>query len=190
MGLSKRERIIFIVTLICVGILIVNEFVINTVYGELVSLGKERDELRLEVEEAENLIARRASLERRWDELLANGMWNRGAAESKVFDSLREWSSKANMTLGNVRPEQSTAEKGMSVLRFTLSGEGRLASVARLLYEIESSPVPVKISSMSLGSTKDDGSKITMSMYLSILFVDKESPSYDFLSEANDDYDF
>ena len=81
---------IFIVTLICVGILLVNQFVINTVYGELVSMGQEREELRTQVEEAKNLINRQEALEARWDELLANGMRDETSAESMVFTSLRE----------------------------------------------------------------------------------------------------
>ena len=77
----------------------------------------------------------------------------------------------------------------MAELRFTLAGKGSLTSVARLIYEIETSPVPVKISSIYLGSAEDNGSSITLQMYLSILYVDKQSQQYDFLSEANDEFD-
>lgn len=189
MGLSKRERIIFIVTLICVGILIVNEFVINRVYGDLVRLGEDRATLETEVEDARNLVGRRQTLENAWEALLDNGMRDADTAGAVVRASLRDWADSSGLSLDSQQPEHSSADQGLKELRYTLAGQGTLDAVAHFLYLIETSPVPVKINSLSLGSREDDGSLIRLQMYLSILYVDEESQQYDFLSEANDDYD-
>lgn len=190
MALSKRERIISIVTLACVGVLVVNKLVIDTVYGELKRLGEERQDLQVQVEDAENLLARQDALEARWNDLLANGMRDADTAGAVLRTSLRDWANSAGLSLDSQRPEHSSADQGMRELRYTLAAQGTLDAVAHFLYAIETSPVPVKISSMSLGSPEDDGSLIKLQMYLSILYVDPTSEqSQPLFSEANDEYD-
>lgn len=187
MVLSKRERIILIVTLACVGILVVNQFVVNTVWDELKRLGTERDDLRQELDDATLLLQRYDAQQGKWAELLANGMRNRATAESKVMAGRREWSEAARLTSGNFRPEDITADKGMRELIFTVDGRGSLASVARFLYEIETSAVPVKVREIQLGTGGNDaGASLTYTLRLSILYISEEStPSPFQVSEAD-----
>jgi uncharacterized membrane protein len=64
--LSKRERIMAIAAVVVVGFLVLNKFLITPVAGKLQQLETQKNQLLLELSEAQNLFRKRQVLERRW----------------------------------------------------------------------------------------------------------------------------
>ncbi len=190
MVLTKRERIILIVTLVCVGLLIVSEFMVDPVQEKLDEMEAERQQLQVELEEAQVLMSNQGAMQRKWNALVSDGLRNDAEAESKVLGDLWEWSGEAGLAVSSIKPDRVTSDQGLQEMIFTVAGKGTLESVSRFLWEIETAALPAKIKDMQLGSGSESDGMMSLQLHLSVLYLgplQKQSNSEQ--PEANYDED-
>ena len=171
MVLSKRERIIFVVTLVCVGLLIASEFVVDPVLAKLDEMETQRQHLQDELEEAQFLLANHGAMQRKWRALVSDGLRSDAEAESKVLTALREWSGNAGLALSSIKPDRIASTKGLQEMIFTVAGKGTLESVSRFLWQIETAALPVKVKSIQLGSVSESEGTMSLQLQLSVLHL-------------------
>ncbi len=168
MVLSKRELIIAAVTAIIVGLIVGNELVFTPIATKLQSLGKERMDLKNELAKADNLIDRQKRLKPEWDKLQKE-LPDEATTQSKVSDALIQWSQKCGVQLNSVRPDNGRSEKGLAEKLFVYTGTGTMSAVASFMWEIESSELPLKITSLQLSSS-DAGEKMQTTLTISAIY--------------------
>jgi Tfp pilus assembly protein PilO len=171
MVLSKRERIILIVTLACVGLLIVNSFIIEPVQTRLTDMEAQRTQLLGELEEADLLLDNQRRMQAKWKELMSEGLRNASEVEGRVSSALTEWSNRAGLSLSSIKPDRGVSEKGLQEMIFTVAGKGSLDAVAQFLWQIETASLPVKIKDMQIGSSSDAGESMSLQLHLSALYL-------------------
>ncbi len=190
MVLSKRERIIFAVTLVCVGLLIISEFVVDPVLARLDEMETQRRQLRDELEEAQFLLANHGAIQRKWRALVSDGLRSDAEAESKVLTALREWSGNAGLALSSIKPDRIASDKGLQEMIFTVAGKGTLESVSRFLWQIETAALPVKVRDIQLGSGSESEGTMSLQLHLSALYLGTPEESSDAKQpEVNYGYD-
>jgi hypothetical protein len=168
MVLSKREQIILIATLVIVGLLIGDKIVFTPVWNRLKDMGTERTELKAKLDAADILFMKEKSLGPKWT-LLKTDFPNEEVAQSKVSSALNQWGTKWKLKLSSVRPERIPGDKGLQEMLFAFSGTGTLTSVASFMWEIETSPLPLKITSMQLSSS-DAGQLMQVTLNVSAVY--------------------
>jgi len=171
MVLTKRERIILIVTLVCVGLLILSEFVVDPLQNRLGEMEAERQQLQVNLEEAQLLMGNRGAMQRKWNSLVADGLGNDAEAESKVLRALGDWAEEAGLSLSSIKPDRVASDKGLQEMIFTVAGKGTLESVSRFLWQIETAALPARIRDMQLGSGSESESTMSLQLHLSVLYV-------------------
>jgi hypothetical protein len=178
--LSKREQIMAIIAVSVVGFLVLTKFLIGPVAGKLRQLETQKNQLSLELEQAQNLFRKRRMLEREWKNASIEGLRNEVEAESKVGRALNEWSQRSHLTLSSVKPERIPmyigSDKGLQEMTFVVVGTGTLESVAQFLWQIETAPLPLKVKDMQLGSS-ESGQSMSVQLHLSALCLDAEQNS-------------
>ena len=174
MVLSKRERIILIVTILVVGALVVDKLIFGPVKGRLDELEVRRQQLLAEVGEAQALFDQRRLLEPRYKMMLSDGFRSDTEAESRVLRALREWSQTAALTLSSVKPERVASDKGLKEMTFSVAGTGTLHSVSQFLWYIETAILPIKVKNMQLGLASESGDSMSLQLRLSALYVGAE----------------
>jgi Tfp pilus assembly protein PilO len=190
MVLTKRERIILIVTLVCVGLLIVNEFIAKPVQDKLGEMEAERQQLQVDLEEAQVLMSNQGAMQRKWKTLVSDGLRNDAEAESKVLGALREWSDDAGLALSSIKPDRGASDQGLQEMIFTVAGKGTLESVSRFLWEIETAALPAKIRDLQLGSGSESDGTMSLQLHLSVLYLGTpKETSHSEQPEANYDED-
>ncbi len=90
-----------------------------------------------------------------------------------MWHKLSEWSSDSSFDLPNITPQRMPNDTAFQEIIFTVSGKGTLEGAARLIWAIEQSQMPVRISNLQLGSPDPSGREITLSMRLSVLYLDE-----------------
>ncbi len=171
MVLTKRERIIFFVTLVCVGLLVVSKYVVDPVQAGLDEMEARRQQLQTDLEEARMLMSNRGAMQRKWNTLVADGLRNDAEAESKVLSDLGEWADNAGLSLSSIKPDRVTSDKGLQEMIFTVAGKGTLESVSRFLWQIETAALPARIRDMQLGSGSESESTMSLQLHLSVLYL-------------------
>ena len=188
MVLSKRERIILIAAIACVGLLVVNKFVVEPVQAKLDGLEAQRQHLLGDLNEAELLIGNHRRMQAKWKAMLSHGLRSDTEAESRVLSALREWSGVAGLALSSIKPERVSSDGRLQEMIFTVAGKGTLDSVARFLWQIETAALPVKIKDMQLGSSSELGDSMSLQLHLSALYLGTQKKQLDTEQpEANDE---
>jgi len=167
--LSKRERIIAIIAIAAVGFLVLNKFLIGPIADKLQQLEMQKQQLQVELNEAQNLFQRRRMLEENWKEMLADGLRNEVEAESKIARAIDGWSRQSSLTLSSVKPDRTTADKGPTEITFVVAGTGTLEAVAQFLWQVETTPLPIKVKDMQLGSSNESGQSMSVQLRLSAI---------------------
>ncbi|MCP4454423.1 MAG: hypothetical protein GY809_23450 [Planctomycetes bacterium] len=174
MDLSKRETMILYGALATIVLLIGWTFVFQPMSKRMAETHQHKLSLEEEVNAVKNLLDRRKTIQARWQTCLDNGLGSDPAAtESAMWHRLTQWSSDSNFDLPNITPQRMANESAFQEVIFTVSGKGTLEGAARLIWAIEQSQMPVRISSLQLGSPDPSGRDITLSMRLSVLYLDE-----------------
>ncbi|HNY77141.1 MAG: hypothetical protein RBS72_01590 [Sedimentisphaerales bacterium] len=171
MVLTQRERIILIVTLLCVGLLIVSKFVVDPAQARLDEMEAQRQQLQGDLEEAQMLLGNRGTMQRKWNTLVADGLRNDAEAESKVLSDLGEWADNAGLSLSSIKPDRVASDKGLQEMIFTVAGKGTIEAVSRFLWQIETAALPARIRDMQLGSGSESESTMSLQLHLSVLYL-------------------
>jgi hypothetical protein len=172
--LSKREQIMAIVAVAAVGFLVASKFLIGPVADRLQQLEAQKQQLRVDLDEARNLFQRRRLLQKKWKTMLADGLRNEVEAESSVARALDGWSREAKLTLSSVKPDRGTANKGLAEITFVVAGTGTLDAVAQVLWKIETAPLPVKVKDVQIGSSNESGQSMSLQLRLSAICLAAE----------------
>jgi len=179
MGLSKRERIIVLVTLLAVGALVADRLVRAPIANGLRELRVERQKSLAQVTKAKNLLQQKQQIEQK-KALLSEGLRNDAEAESLVARALDKWAEDARLTLTSVKPDRmASGDKGLREILFVIAGKGPLDAVAWFLYQVETSDLPIKVKHLQLGSTSEAGDNMSLELRISTLYLaadEKSSP--------------
>jgi hypothetical protein len=170
MVLSKREQIILLMTVITVGLLIGNKFVYEPLRDKRAALGDERQKLKDELDQANLLIKKKNRDEPQYKRLTIGGFRDDADADNKVSKALNEWAQKYRLKIISTRPERVPSDKELQEMRWMFSGTGTLEAAASFIWEIERSEMPVKITSMTLGSTSDTGEQVSVTLGVSAVY--------------------
>jgi hypothetical protein len=172
MVLSKRERMILCGAVAAVALWIGWVSVFEPVSDRMNETRQLRVSLDLEVQAMNNLLDRREDIEARWQTRVDNGLgYDPSTTESDMWHKLNEWSSQSKFDLPNITPQRITNDSAFQEIIFNVSGKGTVEGAARLIWAIEQSAMPVRISGLQMGSTDASGREITLSMRLSVLYL-------------------
>ena len=175
MVLSKRERMIFWITLVLMVMLVADRFVINPGLEARDSVSEEKQRLRAEVSAMRRVLKGSTTRARQWQEMIENGLLDDpSAAQSSMLHALEEWSEQSRVRLTSVTPQRSTRDRGLRDIVFTIAGKGDMASIGEFVWLIEQTSKPVKITNLQLGSTNASGRDLTLSLKLSMLYLAEE----------------
>ncbi len=178
MGLSKRERMIVLLTLISVGALVADRLVRAPIENRLTELKGERDKAVAEVAQAKILFQQSQQVDQR-EAKRAAGLKSDAATESEVTKAMDKWSQDARLTLTSVKPDRLAGDKGVKEIVFVVAGKGSLDAVAWFLYQVETSDLPIKVKYMQLGSASEAGESMSLELRVSALYLagdEKSSP--------------
>jgi Tfp pilus assembly protein PilO len=170
--LSRRERIIAIVTVVILAALVADKFIITPTIARLQQLEAQKQQLLAELNEAKNLFERRRLMEKKRRQLLGDGLKSESEVESQVLHALGQWAQNSELTLTSVKPQRLlTINKGLQEITFTVAGKGSLQATAQFLWNVEKSLLPIKINDLQLGSANESGNDMSLQLRLSALYV-------------------
>jgi hypothetical protein len=176
MGLSKRERIIVLVTLLAVGALVADRLVLAPIMNGLGELRAERQKVVSQVAKAKNLLLEKQQIEKK--RAASAGFRSDAEAESRVAKALDQWAEDARLTISSVKPDRiAGGDKRLKEILFVIAGKGSLDAVAWFLYQVETSELPVKVKHLQLGSTSEAGDNMSLELRISTLYLAAEDKS-------------
>jgi len=187
MILSKRERLIMVLTLAAVSILVLDHYVLTPLLDGRSSLQARKARLQGDMEQADRLFTRRQHVDQRWRQMLTGSLKrDPGEAESQILRALGNWSEQTGLNLSSIRPERSTEKIDVREIIFHISGSGSMNSISRFVWCLETAEIPIKVKVLSLGSRKEGTDDLSLQLRFSTLYLAVQAPSAVMASVQND----
>jgi hypothetical protein len=144
-----------------------------------------RNELQLSIKgtmdrytQERKLLKNQAQVAADWKALLATNVRTTPAdALSKTQDALFDWARSAGLNLQAVKPERPTQQGDFQLIHLTASGEGSESSVARWLWSIESSNLPLQIEEFRVTARKDGTDDLSLQVSMTAMVFSPPPPS-------------
>jgi type II secretory pathway component PulM len=172
--LTARERRIAAGAAIAVALLVVDRLVWTPLLDWRDGIEAERGRLADELARDLNRIRARRELAPRWREIAAGGLAADAVlAESRLLHALRDAASESQVRLASVRPEQPRpVDDGIGSLQVAVSGTGSLDAVARLLHQLDTTSLPLRVERLQLSAADASAGppELRVELRLSTLF--------------------
>ncbi len=187
MILSKRERLIMVLTLAAVSILVLDHYVLTPLLDGRSSLQARKARLQGDMEQADRLLTRRQQVDQRWRQMLTGSLKrDPGEAESQILHALGNWSEQTGLNLSSIRPERSTEKTDVREITFHISGSGSMNSISRFVWCLETAEIPIKVKILRLGSRKEGTDDLSFQFRFSTLYLAVQAPPAVMASVQND----
>ena len=172
MVLSKRERYVFLGTLIAVGALALDRFALSPLLDQRSATKTQSASLARQLARAQGLMEHRDRAAPKWREMIQAGMKNDPAeARSQVLHAVRNWAEASGVALSLLKPERLTEKKQLPEIVFQASGTGTLSAVAKLLWRMQTATIPVKITEMQIGARKEGMDNLSFQLRISTVYA-------------------
>ena len=170
MKMSPRERTIALLTLLVLVVLGADRLVLTPLQRGRDAVAAQSRQTAKELDRATTLFASRKETAAEWRQMLQAGlMYTPAEAESHVLHAVRDWSRSSGLLLASLQPEKATPAGEFSELSFQATGEGGMKSVAGFLWAVETSPLPLRVTEVHIGTRKEGADDLSLQLRISAL---------------------
>jgi hypothetical protein len=173
MKMSARERNILIVVIAVVGIFLVDRYA-WTPYTEA------REQARADLTAAQEKRIKAQHLIRddklnraTFKQMIEDGMkTDPSASESQMLHAIDDWAHDARLNLPQIKRERMEQDKQFGRIVFRASGNGTMASIARFLWDVQTTKLPARVVELQVTSrqgAREGTDDLTLTVAISTL---------------------
>jgi hypothetical protein len=166
LNIPNRQKWLLGIAGACVALFILDRVVFTPLTDLWASNSDEIARLRSSVADGRSLITRGPRLQQIWSGMRSESLPHDSAqSEHDVIAGFESWSRTSGVELGSVKPLWKHGDTdNYSVLECRLDATGTLGDLSRFLYELEKSPIALRVESVELLSRDDTGDRLTLSL--------------------------
>ncbi len=178
MVLSKRERNIAIGTVTAVVLFVLYQAIYMPYEGRLEKVQAQTANVRTEIDRAQDLFKEQQKLQPDWTAIQKGGLkTDASQAESQLQHELLNAAQQSGVSVVGTRPERSTSDKNFQVLNYSATGNGTMAAIARLLYIVERSKIPLRVNEVQVTPRREGTDDLQVRLSVSTLRMIAEDKS-------------
>jgi len=166
---KNRQRMLLIATASVVVLYVLDAIVFTPLEATWKAHSAEIKKLKQDVGRGHGLIDREKQTRQKWADMQAEALPKDAAqAEQDLFSAFDRWGRTANIELGSIKPQwKRGATDRYSTLECRVDATGTLSSLTRFLYELEKSPLALRVDSVELNARDDGGQKLSLGLIVS-----------------------
>lgn len=166
LDIPERQRWLVIAAGALVALLVLDSILFTPLTKMWKDHSTEIATLRKKVADGRNLINRGAQVERTWLEMSNNALPKDTAqAQNEVIAAFAQWGTAANVQVDSQRSQwKRGGTDKYSLLEYRVDATGSLPTLSRFLYELEHSPIALRVDSVDIAARDDSGSKLTLGL--------------------------
>jgi hypothetical protein len=151
-------------------------FLVTPYFDRRAVVAEQQKDTENKLQDAKILFKKQRQLRDVWAKMRAGGLKSDPSeADSQVQHALRDWSQECGLNKLSVKQERNTAERNFIAMSFHLTGSGSQAAVAKLLWDIETAPAPMRVDEVQLSPQKEGVDDLQLQLTLSALCLNPEA---------------
>lgn len=166
---SNRQRLLVILAGTAVLLLVLDRAVLAPVTKNWQARSAEIARLSKNVAAGRGVLERAARTEGLWREMESQALPRDPAqAEQDLISAFDRWGRESRIELGSIKPQwkRGTSDR-YSLLECRIDASGSLATLTRFLYEVEHSPLALRIESLELTTRDPQGQRLSLALLVS-----------------------
>jgi hypothetical protein len=169
MKIDNRQRLLAIIAIAIVALFALDKMVFTPLTESWKSRSDALAKLRKSIDQGNLLIQRESQTRKVWNELRKSTLpVSASQAEKELLAAFEKWSADSRVSVSSIRPQwKKGATDDYSVLECRVDAAGSLPVVSKFLYNIESSPMAVKLESVEFTSRDNNGEQIALALLIS-----------------------
>lgn len=169
LDIPDRQRWLVIATGVMVALYLLDSIVVTPLTATWKAHSAEIVSLRAKIADGKGLMARASQNARLLSEMEANALPKDAAqAQQDMQAAFETWGRAAGIQLDSQRSQwkRGTSDRS-SLLEYRVDATGTLPALTRFIYELEHSPLGLRIDSVDFSARDESGSKLTLGLIVS-----------------------
>ncbi len=167
---KNREALLKLVVAAVVGLFLLDRVILTPALAGWKEQGERIGALREKVGRGRQLVERERSIRGRWQEMLRTDLPEEmSAAEGEVYKAIGRWGIASHVSFTSLTPNWRTQEEGRAMFECRAAATGDQASLGRLLYEIETDPLPAHLDECEITARDAKGRGLAMTLRFSFV---------------------
>lgn len=169
MKINNRQRLLGILAIAIVGIFVADKVILTPILEGWKTRSATLAQLRKSIDQGNMLLQREKLTRDRWNEIRKSSLpVNASQAEKEMLSAFEKWSADSQVSISSIRPQwKKGTTEDYSVLECRVDAAGSLPVVAKFLYNIENSPMAVKMETVELTARDNNGEQIALGLLIS-----------------------
>jgi len=180
MAMTQRERMIAAVTGIAVGAFALNYYAIDPYIAERDAVKRDQEKVTAQFADAQLTLRKQLRSDREWHDMVNGGLKSDASdAEQQLYEAVRDWARECGVNVLTSDPQRVTSGRQndrTQIVRLRVTGTGTTASFSKLLWRVETSPLPVKVDEFTLTGQPPGTDNLAVSMAVSTIWIRPPSP--------------
>ena len=165
---QNRQTVLLVVVGIGIGLLILDSLVLTPLTKTWEAHSAEIARLKKDVARGRGVIEQQSRINRVWKEMQDGALpKDPGQAEQDLITAFDSWGRANNIELGSIKPQWKRGTDRYSTLECRVDATGSITTLSRFLYELEKSPLALRVDAVELTSRDDGGNKLTLGLVVS-----------------------
>ncbi|MFH1282904.1 MAG: type 4a pilus biogenesis protein PilO [bacterium] len=172
--LSKRERILFYITLLFIVGVLFNFLIISPLANLKEKLSFEIIRKEIALKKNMSVISKKKEIQENYN-ILSNFIKKQGSDEEESANLLKEietLASKSKISLINIKPKPPKEMEFYKIYSVEIEGEGYLEQLVRFIYNLEQSKQLLKAEKLNISVKSSSSSTLKFSLLVGTLFTD------------------
>ncbi|MEA3188699.1 MAG: hypothetical protein QOD99_2529 [Chthoniobacter sp.] len=167
---DRRQLLLKIIAGAIVGLFLLDRMVISPAMAGWKDQSERIATLKQKVERGNQLLDRAQSIRQRWTHMMSNDLpEDVSAAENEVFKGISRWARDSRVSFTSLTPQWRSHDEGYDTYECRAAATGDQASLARLIYEIETDPLPARVQECELTARDAKGAQLNLSLHFSFV---------------------
>lgn len=169
LNVPNRQRWLLIVAAIGLLLLVLDRLVVTPLTATWKAHAAEIVKLQRSVINGRSLIDRETQTRQAWSAMQSAALPSEPAqAEQELIAAFDRWGRASKVDVGNIKPQwKRGATDRYSLLECRVEATGALPMLSRFIYEMEKSPLALRVDSVELSARDDSGQKLGLAMVVS-----------------------
>ena len=170
MVISKRERYIGIGVVAALGLLIVDHYIWSPYSDRSDAVTKALADISIKEKTADATFDTKRRLQKDWDLMRKSMKTDSSEAEGQARSVIRECAEAAGVMLSPINAERTPqSQEGFRVVSLKVSVNGRTSTISRMLWHLETTTIPLRISDIEISSRPENTDELKMDLTVSTL---------------------
>ncbi len=170
MSISSRERYIGLTAGLVIAALLLDQFLLTPFLARHAAMAAELETLERSTRQASDVLSRQQRLSPEWAGYQDRGLKTVYAqAEGQTTRAILDWAQSAGVNLAGLKAERVLTQDRFQIISFHVTATGNLASLSRLIWQIETAALPVKLNDVQFAPRKENTDDLTLQLTVSTL---------------------